>query len=445
MTVQAPTPGRASSASATRDRLNGLTILRYAHASGSTGGIEQFLLNINRALGERNQFTTVQMEVSVERGRLAETTEHHGGCRLIKIPLYVDAAGRQASISGKSVTAGSKAKSWLIGRLLCARPVYGVFTRHYVRRHRVPRRPGEPVGAGVQARELMKRFGVDLIVIHSCGGADASEVIAEANLARVPVILVHHFANNRLAGLSLSQQAANAAGLLGFYDRDVPAHLRPFFHKIYDGIDTEFYRPELARPLPQKYSDPVLFLLSRITPAKGQADLLRVASLLKKRGRPTTVVLAGRVDSPAYEQELRDLADREGLARQVEFVGEIDAQRLRDWYAAARVLVFPTRHYEATPRVLLEGQCMGLPPVVYDVGGTPESLLPGQSGVLVPLGNVRRMADAVETLLKNDSLHLNMSRAGRPFVVSRFNLADWAQQHEEYYLEILHRHRNGAA
>jgi len=441
MTANPPAPA----SSAARGRLNGLTILRYAHASGSTGGIEQFLLNINRALGERNQFTTVQVEDCQDRERLAETAEHHGGCRLIKVPLYVEAASRQASISGKSVTAGSKLKSWLVGRVLCAPPVYGVLTRHYLRRHRIPRRPGEPEGAGRKARELMKRFGVGLVVIHSGGGADASEVIAEANGANVPVILVHHFANNRLASLSMSQQVSQAAGVLGFYDRDVPAHLRPRFHKIYDGIDTEFYRSEFARPLPQKYPHPVLFLLSRITPAKGQADLLRVASLLKKRGLPTTVVLAGRVDSPAFEQELRQLADREGLAGQVEFIGEIDAQRLRDWYASARVLVFPTRHYEATPRVLLEGQCMGLPPVVYDIGGTPESLAPGESGLLVPLGNVRRMADAVGTLLKNDSLHAAMSRAGRTFVVSRFNLTDWAERHEEYYLKILHGHGNGAS
>src|SRR5580692_941606 len=71
-------------------RLKGLTILRFAHTCGEGGGLERYLLDLNRALGERNQFTTVQLELSYDRHQLAEQMEIHNGCRLIKVPLFAE-------------------------------------------------------------------------------------------------------------------------------------------------------------------------------------------------------------------------------------------------------------------------------------------------------------------------------------------------------------------
>jgi glycosyltransferase involved in cell wall biosynthesis len=425
-------------------RLNGLTILRYAHASGDAGGLEQYLFNLNRALGERNQFATIQMELSQDQNQLDETTGNQGGCRLIKIPLFVEPGSLEESVSGKPAAAHEKLRSWLADYLLCAPPVYQVFTKHYLRRRRVPRQQGEPQGAGLKIRELTKRFKVNLIVLHSSGGADASEIIAEAERAGIPVALVQHFANDRLAGLSLRQQASSAAGVAGVYGKDVPDYLRSRFCNVSDGVDTEFFQADKAKPLPKDYSTPILLLPARITPAKGQIDLLKVASLLKKREVHTTVVLAGRVDSPAFENQLRQIAEREGLAGQIEFIGQLDAKQLRDWYAAARVLVFPTSHHEGLPRILMECQAMRLPPVVYDIGGTSEGLLDRQTGFLIPPGDVRRMADAVESLLKNNSLRAEMSQAGRRFVEKKFSLRSLAERHEDYYLKVLAANQNGA-
>jgi glycosyltransferase involved in cell wall biosynthesis len=421
-----------------RGRLNGLTILRYAHTHGLAGGIEQFLLSLARCLGDRNdQFTTIQMEICFDQKHLAETIEHHGGCRLIKVPLFVEPGSLEKSVSGGKNTLLEKLKDRLVGSVLCSPPVYEIFTRHYLQRRRVPRRPGEPQGAGLKVRELMKRFDIDLVVLHSSGGADSSEIIEEAERAGIPVVLHHHFANDRLAGLSLRQQVSRVAGVAGVYGGNVPHYLQSRFCNVSDGVDTEFYRADRATPLAQKFSAPILFLLSRITPAKGQADLLKVASLLKKRGIRTTVVLAGRVDSPAFEMELRQMAEREGLTDQVEFIGQIDSQQLLDWYAAASVMVFPTHHPEGLPHVLLECQSMGLPPVVNNMGGTAEGVLDRKTGFLIQPGDIAGMADAVETLLQNKSLRAAVSLAGRRFMEEQFSMQALAERHEDFYLKIL--------
>ena len=85
----------------------------------------------------------------------------------------------------------------------------------------------------------------------------------------------------------------------------------------------------------------------------------------------------------------------------------------------------------------MECQSMGLPPVVYDSGGVSEGLLDGRTGCLIPQGDVRRMADAVETLIREDALHAAMSLAGRRFAEERFSLPALAERHENFYLQVI--------
>lgn len=423
-------------------RLNGLTILRYAHVSGQAGGLEQYLLNLNRALGERNQFAGIQMEITDRPEQVRETSEAFGGCALTKIPLLVAADSLAESMSGKSTSRKNELKAWLVEQGLCSAPVYALFTRHYLKHRRVPRRPGEPSAAGAEFTQLLRRFKIDLVILHSSGGADVSEIISAARRANIPVALVYHFSNDRLAGLSLRQQAADLAGVAGVYGGDVPKYLRARFTNVSDGVDTDFFRAELAAKLPPKFSSPILFLPARITRTKGQTDVLKVAGLLKKRGLAVTVAFAGRVDSPEFEHELRTLAEKESLGDAVQFVGQLNAAQLRDWYAAARVLVFPTRHHEGMPRILMECQAMGLPPVVYDIGGTSEGLVDGRTGFLISPGNVPALAEAVAKLVCDDTLHAAMAKAGRRLVEEKFSLPALAKRHEDFCLKVLAAHRN---
>ena len=415
--------------------MDGLSILRFAHASGSGGGLERYLADLNRALGERNSFTTIQIELSHDRNALDETVENHNGCRVIKIPLFVDAESNAASIAGDGNDSFAKLKSKVVECALFSTPVYQTFTRDFLQRRKVPRRAGEPDGAGRKTAELIKKFRVDLIVLHSSGGADASEIIETAKKFHVPVALLNHFSNDRLAGLSMRQQISHVAGVAGVCGVDVPRFLRNRFYNLSDGIDTEFFRREKAQPFPQKNSLPSLLLPARITPAKGQMDLLTIAGRLQKRELPVKIIFAGRADSAAFESGLRQTASRAGLS--VEFIGQLDAPQLRDWYAAANVLVFPTRHHEGLPRILMESQAMGLLPVVYKIGGTSEGILDRQTGFLVRSGDIEGMTNAVATILRDDSLRKKMAASGRKFAEAQFSLSALAERHEDFYLKLL--------
>ena len=251
-------------------------------------------------------------------------------------------------------------------------------------------------------------------------------------------------ARGRERQITLRQQISRVDGVAGVCAVDVPHYLRDRYWNLSDGIDTEFYRRENAGPLSKNYSHPILFLPARIIHSKGQADLIKIAAILKQRGICTTVVFAGRIDSPSFEIELREMAAREGMAADVEFVGQLNPEQLRDWFAAAKVMVFPTYHHEGLPRILMECQAMGLPPVAYEIGGTSEGLLNKKTGFLIPLGGWESMAQVVETLLANESLRSNLGRVGRQFVEQKFSLRALAERHEDFYLKILPAHRRNS-
>jgi glycosyltransferase involved in cell wall biosynthesis len=419
--------------------LDGLTILRYAHAFDTGGGVEQHLADLNGELSRRNKLTTIQMHLTSDASRLAETEECIGRSRLIKVPLFVaesPSAGEAASPGGMTVLR-KRLQAAALNLLLFSPKLNAGFVRSVLRWRKIPVRRGEPVGAGMKSAKLFQRFKVDLVVLHTSGGADASEVLCAARQSGVPVVLVHHFSNDRLGGMSMRQQTMLAEAVGGASLVGVPAYLGKRFTNLSDAVDLEFYHPRNACPLPQRVPVPVLYAPGRITPDKGQMDVVKVASLLKQRGLPTTVVFAGRVDCPKFEASLRAAVAKEGLTGSVEFIGQLSREQYRDGFGAAYMTLMPTYHHEGMPRTLIDSQAMKAPPIVYDIGGTREGVKHLETGFLVRLGDVNAVAQAAEILLRDANLRAKMAEAGRRFVEHQFSLNAFAGRHERFYLAAL--------
>jgi len=421
-----------------KPQIDGLTILRFAHAYESGGGVEQHLADLNRELGKRNGLTTIQVQLTFDANRLGEIEERIGNSLLIKVPQLVQRtqANHVDNTSGEQSLFKSL-KQFGLNLFLCAPSLNNFAMQHFMYWRKVPRRPGEPDDVGAKAAEIMRRFKVDLVVLHASGGADASEIIGAARSARIPIAIVHHFSNDRLGGVSLRQQISCVDGVAGASWVGVPKYLTKRFWNLSDAVDTEFYRPENVRPSSKKLYGPVLYTPARVTPEKGQADVIEVASILRRRGLETRLVFAGRVDSPDFEAHLRQMAVQKGLSGAVEFLGPLTLEEYRDWYGAALVMVMPTRHHEGMPRTLIDSQAMKVPPVVYDIGGTREGVKDKETGYLIRLGDVDGVARAVETLIRNPDLHRRMAEAGRKFVEENFSLRAFAERHEHFYSHVI--------
>lgn len=96
-----------------------------------------------------------------------------------------------------------------------------------------------------------------------------------------------------------------------------------------------------------------------------------------------------------------------------EFLGQLDVEALAQFYRDARMIVFATRCYEGFPTVILEAMSHGLPVVCSCIGGLPEIVEDGKTGLLYEPGNAYELADRIRTLWQNSALCQSLGDAGR--------------------------------
>jgi glycosyltransferase involved in cell wall biosynthesis len=96
-----------------------------------------------------------------------------------------------------------------------------------------------------------------------------------------------------------------------------------------------------------------------------------------------------------------------------EFMGQLDSEALAQFYRDARMVVFATRCYEGFPTVLLEAMSHGLPVVCSRIGGLPEIVEDGKTGLLYEPGNAGELADRILMLWSDSALCQKLGEAGR--------------------------------
>lgn len=193
------------------------------------------------------------------------------------------------------------------------------------------------------------------------------------------------------------------------------------------GVDTAFFQPG-----PPVSGGGILFV-GRLVAQKGVADLLTAAGALKSQGVSAPVRIIG--DGPERAR-LERLARR--LRIEVTFLGGQPREAVRDAMQRAEVLCGPSRTDRTGARegfgmVYAEAQATGLPVVATASGGIPEAVDHGRSGLLVPEGDPRRLAEALRACLTDAALHARLSAASRPRVLERFDLATQTAKLEALY------------
>ena len=116
---------------------------------------------------------------------------------------------------------------------------------------------------------------------------------------------------------------------------------------------------------------------------------------------------------------LRALALELGVGDRIRWAGRVEDAELLDWYAAADVFVLPSSS-EAQGIVALEAMAAGLPVVASAVGGLLGTIDDGQSGFLVPAGEVEPLAERLAMLLADSELRRRLGGAARRKVETDF-------------------------
>ena len=132
----------------------------------------------------------------------------------------------------------------------------------------------------------------------------------------------------------------------------------------------------------------------------------------------------------AVESEVRRL----GLESVVRLAGERDD--VGELLAGADLFVLSSRS-EGLPLSILEAMAAGLPVVASSVGGVPELVVEGETGLLVPPGDPHALAAAMERLLDDPALRRRLGAAGRTRVSEHFDLAVARRAHLDLYRALL--------
>ncbi|WP_437589753.1 glycosyltransferase family 4 protein [Sorangium sp. So ce1000] len=315
----------------------------------------------------------------------------------------------------------------------------------------IPRRPGLDPGLPVRLSAWLRREGIRLVHTHNPGphlyGAIAASLARAAALAGggggPRVVHTKHGRNypkqkrkvlvNRLAAALTDRVVAvsdDARAVAIEVERVDPAKVVT----ILNGVDTDVFRPGDAGAARARLGVPAtgyhVGCVARLSPEKDHATLLDAFARLRAvRPDAHLTVIGDGPRRPALEAQ----AARLGLGGAVTFTGTRgDVAELLpafDVFALASLT-------EGISLTLIEAAAAGLPIVATRVGGNPEIVLEGETGLLVSPGAPETLAAALEAVAaRGDGAEMGLR--GRARVMERFGIDRMARAYEDLYDEVL--------
>jgi len=210
-------------------------------------------------------------------------------------------------------------------------------------------------------------------------------------------------------------------------------HVPGYYNIIPNGIDLELFSPDVS-PI-SEFRDGKLNILfvGRLEKQKGVSYLIKAYRRVKQEVPNSRLIIVGpgtRLRGK-YEQEVL----RGGL-KDVIFVGGKPQSELPQYYKTADVFCAPATGLESFGIVLLEAMAVGKPIVATNIDGYNSVLTHGAEGLLVPPKNEEMLAQALVSLLTNESLRQEMAARAR-LKAKEYGWEHIAQKILDYYTRIL--------
>lgn len=264
----------------------------------------------------------------------------------------------------------------------------------------------------------------------------------------------------RLEGMNFSKLGRYEEELIGklhhiigrtSWDADHTWAINPAatYHFCNENLRAEFYSPAQTWS-PQTMQPHRIFLSQAGSPIKGLHKLMDALPLVLREFPDAEVYVGGEdltrrpggvkgvlrrlLPVPYYDYILRRL-HKEGLGEKIRFTGSLNAEQMIEQYLAANVFVCPSA-IENSPNSLGEAQMLGVPTVSAYVGGVPDMVSPGHSGLLYRFEEHEMLARAICRIFANADLAQRLGAAGRQAALERHDRDVNAQRMMEIYQEV---------
>ena len=303
-------------------------------------------------------------------------------------------------------------------------------------------KPGVHLGVVRKIARIVKEKQIDIIHTHN----EKAQLYGglAGLLAGVPVVHTKHGKNNlnwrsilrnnisaRLCQkvVAVSQDAAMQC----IHDEKINSSK---VVTILNGVDTELFSPaptqsEFKQQLGFTADTLVVGIVARLAEIKDHATLIEASRILMESGYPFRLLVVG---DGQLRAKLETHVNSLGLDKRVIFTGVRDD--IPNLMRGMDIFVLSSLS-EGISLTLLEAMACCLPVVATAVGGNPEVVVCGETGLLVPPQNPELFADKLRVLFTDRVLRLKMGKAGRQRVVNNFSISKTAEKYRQLYSTLL--------
>jgi len=194
---------------------------------------------------------------------------------------------------------------------------------------------------------------------------------------------------------------------------------------VHSGVDTEFFHPvpkevlrnDLALP-----DDLITFVfIGRLHPWKGLNEIISVAGICPE----FRFIFLGPGTVPAHPENCV-------------FLGPKTPEDVRNWICASDCLLLPS-YSEGFPTVIMEAFACGIPVITTNVGGCPELVEPEKTGFLIPVRDIKALADAVNWMGTHSAERVKMGKHARSIAVERFDHKKMVKKLMDIHLHLINQ------
>ncbi len=209
---------------------------------------------------------------------------------------------------------------------------------------------------------------------------------------------------------------------------------------VYNGVDlSEFHQQHKDQRLKKEFEieneNLLVGVVGQLIPSKGQDVFIKAAAEVSKLVPDVKFLIVGN-RGITFRKKLEDLSRELGMMKKIVFTGfREDMPRVM---SNMDIVVLPsTTHQEGFSRVILEAMASSKPVVATAIGGNPEAVEDGTTGLLVPPGDPYQLAKALLELLKDAKKRKQMGEAGRARAEALYSIENTVISIEKIYEEIL--------
>ena len=304
-----------------------------------------------------------------------------------------------------------------------------------------------------QIARFVARHSIDIVHCHRGKDHWIAALALRFSRSKVPLIRTRHVvtpvssslfnrwlfgrATSRIIAVSNAAAASFRCESLRWFERSLASKMRT----IHPGVDLVKFSPdrrsdEWRREMGLDEGDILIGLIGRFQRIKGQYEFLRAAGIIVRDYPRVWFLLAGR-GTDTKRQRYRRMVEAFGIEERFIMLGELDD--IAPVIASLDMGVVASLGSEGSSRIVLEYMASARPIVATRVGSIPDFIEDGETGRLVPPGDVAAMRHALCDLLSSPEQRRRFGEAARACAEEHFRFDRWIPQVEGVYREALGR------